>query len=97
MEKFGGVEGGGWYSSDADTVTGCEPGRIHPAGSSWALSLGFTALRQGRDLKCSLRRDQAESRFGLEPHKHKLAENKETAEKQPLFKASGIPLRSQQK
>lgn len=38
--------GGGWYSSDADTVTGCEPGWIHPAGSSEALSLGFIALKQ---------------------------------------------------
>lgn len=68
--------------------------------SSWQLRgsfFGFYSTKAERDLKCSLRRDQAESRFGLKPHKHKLAENKVTAEKQPVFKASSIPLWSQQK
>lgn len=33
----------------------------------------------------------------LKPHKHKLAENKVTTEKQPSFKASNIPLWSQKR
>ena len=53
---------GGWYSSDADTVTGCEPSWIRPAGSSEAPLYGIYGTKaEGQDLQCSLGRDQAGS------------------------------------
>lgn len=61
--------------------------------SSWQLRgsfFGFQSAKAKRDLTGS-------SHFSLKPHKHKLAENKVTAEKQALFKASYIPLWSQKR
>lgn len=58
---------GGWYSSDEDTATGCEPRWIHAAGSSEAFFLGFDRTRTEKDLKCSLGQDQAGSHFSSKP------------------------------
>lgn len=72
---------GGQYSSDADTVTACEPTWIHPAGSFEAFSLGFMALKQ-REMWSVVWDGIKLNGSSLKPHKHKLAENKVTTENQ---------------